>query len=262
MSTDTLAVMRDTTNTMTREIAHAVYDALVEIGGAREDNRTTFAHDHTTGFHAEDRVVPALGRGGKFRRNTGMRLDGTFGECWYVDGYPEDMNRPRRMIIAALEPLLDDLRRRNEVRQIVAGHEHAVPCTVAHQKPARPETGHETGPEVGPEAASVYNINDPRHGAALGAQPTYMRGLPDPVWHIECWNPLDPDTGKGGHITLDVPVQSRDGAHAHLAFIKKRHQLEGRTYAHYDIVESVYTLTVTTTVHDDRTVTRDAHLPS
>lgn len=106
--------MRDDANTMTPETANAVFDALVAHGGAREERRDYFVHDHTTGYHREDGVVHALGMGGKFRRNRSTRPDGTFGEHWYVDGYQEDYTPERRAVIATLAPILDDLRVRHE----------------------------------------------------------------------------------------------------------------------------------------------------
>lgn len=109
-----MSAYRDNTNTMTPATANLVYDALVTHGRAREDGRDQFIYDHSTGFHSEDRVVPALGSGGKFRRNTGTRLDGTFGEHWYVDGYQEDYTPARRAVIATLAPILDALRVRHE----------------------------------------------------------------------------------------------------------------------------------------------------
>ena len=107
-------------NTMTVATANAVYDALVEHGGAREDRRPQFVRSHTLDFHTEDSVVHALGLGGKFRRNRSTRPDGTFGEHWYVDGYPESYTADRRAIIATLAPILDTLRARHE-----AEHTHA-----------------------------------------------------------------------------------------------------------------------------------------
>jgi hypothetical protein len=105
---------RDAANTMTPETAHAVYDALVEHGGAIESHRERFVHSHTTRFHGGDKVVYALGPGGKFRRTAAIRGDGTYGEHWYVDGYPEDYTPTRRAVIATLAPILDALRVRHE----------------------------------------------------------------------------------------------------------------------------------------------------
>lgn len=113
-------MLRDDTNTMSVETANAVYDALVEHGRAREDRREQFVYDHTTGFLREDGVVIALGSGGKFRRNRGMRPDGTFGEHWYVDGYQEHYTPERRAVIATLNPILDTLRARHEAEQATA----------------------------------------------------------------------------------------------------------------------------------------------
>lgn len=111
---------RDDTNTMSVETANAVYDALVKHGGAREDRRRQFVRSHLMDFHREDRVVPALGSGGKFRRNRSTRPDGTFGEHWYVDCYPEHDTDARRAIIATLNPILDTLRARHEAERVTA----------------------------------------------------------------------------------------------------------------------------------------------
>lgn len=113
-------MLRDDTNTMSADTANAVFDALVQHGRAHEERRDYFVHDHTTRYHSEDRVVPALGSGGKFRRNRATRPDGTFGEHWYVDGYPEDYTPERRAVIAALNPILDALRARHEAEQATA----------------------------------------------------------------------------------------------------------------------------------------------
>lgn len=110
-------MLRDDTNTMSVATANAVFDALVEHGRAREDRRDQFVYDHTTRFHSEDRVVHALGSGGKFRRNRSTRPDGTFGEHWYVDGYQEDSTAERRAVIATLNPVLDRLRARHEAER-------------------------------------------------------------------------------------------------------------------------------------------------
>lgn len=94
-----------------------------------------------------------------------------------------------------------------------------------------------------------YNINDPRHIAATGPHVTATSNLPAPLWRVECWSPYDPETGKGGRYSGCPEDQSLDGARRYLADLKAQHETEGKTYAHYDIVEYVYDLTYETTVH-------------
>lgn len=109
---------RSDPTTMSVTTANAVYDALITHGGAPEDGRRQFVRNHLTRFCREDRVVRALGPGGKFRRNPcAQRPDGTYGEHWFVDGYKEDYTDARRTVIATLAPILDALRVQHEAEQ-------------------------------------------------------------------------------------------------------------------------------------------------
>lgn len=97
--------------------------------------------------------------------------------------------------------------------------------------------------------ATGYNLNDPRRVAATGPHVTFTPDLPPPLWRVECWNPQDPVTGRGGRYSSAPEDQSLDGARQHLADLKVQHAAEGKTYAHYDIVEYVYDLMYEVTVH-------------
>lgn len=78
---------------LTAEQANAIFDTLVTYAGAREDNRDYFVSIQTREHLTEYRFGGSLGFGGKVWRNTGHRPDGTWGECWYVSAYPEDIGR-------------------------------------------------------------------------------------------------------------------------------------------------------------------------
>lgn len=92
---------------MTTEQAEAVWQILVEECGATFDHG--FVFHETTKYIDEWRFMGRLGFGGKFRRNRGWRDDGTWGEKWYVDCYPEDETDDRRALIAAANKRLADL---------------------------------------------------------------------------------------------------------------------------------------------------------
>jgi hypothetical protein len=104
-------MLRDGSNILTPEQANAVFDILVEHAGARETMRPYFVSSQTSEFCSEFRFGGLLGGGGKFWRNTGFRADGTWGEVWYVNGYPEDEQRypDVRPAIAATNPHLTAL---------------------------------------------------------------------------------------------------------------------------------------------------------
>ena len=94
--------------------ANAVFDVLVEHAGANEHLREEFVHHQTRRYMREFRFIGSLGFGGKFRRGTNRHADGTFGESWYIDTYPEDMTPAREQAIATANPLLDSLREQAE----------------------------------------------------------------------------------------------------------------------------------------------------
>ena len=107
---------------MSDETAHAVFDVLVETLGASEHWRLDFIHHQTDRVCSEHRIIGGLlGMGGKFRRNTGSRRygDGTYGEIWFVDAYPEDMNDERRAMIETTNERLEALRSAHESVQDV-----------------------------------------------------------------------------------------------------------------------------------------------
>lgn len=77
------------------EVAHAIYDILVDECGAADGHesfgcyslRDLFVGNQTNGFITEWRFSGALGFGGKFWRNVGR---------WYVSCYRED-ETPKRL---------------------------------------------------------------------------------------------------------------------------------------------------------------------
>jgi hypothetical protein len=106
---------------MSDETAHAVFDVLVETVGASEHWRLDFIHRQTGRVCSEHRIIGCLlGMGGKFRRNTGSRRygDGTYGEIWFVDAYPEDMNDERRAMIEATNARLEQIRAQVEADDV------------------------------------------------------------------------------------------------------------------------------------------------
>ena len=92
------------------ESAERVYDVLVDKCGAPERQRAHFVHAQSSEDVVEWRFQGSLGFGGKFWRNSGSRPDGSWGECWYVNCYPEDRTTTRdvaaREANDALWPLL------------------------------------------------------------------------------------------------------------------------------------------------------------
>lgn len=71
---------------MTGEFANQIYDVLVEVCGAREDERAMFIYHHTKPQPTtEFRFAGSLGFGGKFYSRHGF----------YVSCYPEDLTAER-----------------------------------------------------------------------------------------------------------------------------------------------------------------------
>lgn len=95
---------------LTDETANKVYDILVATIDATERGREYFVHAQTTEHLTEFRLSSPLGFGGKFWRNPGTLPDGTYGERWYVNTYPEDQTPARDAMIAAANTALDTLR--------------------------------------------------------------------------------------------------------------------------------------------------------
>ena len=73
---------------MTEEKANKVYDILVSLGNAREDDRGCFVYNHTTSECSEWRFCGNLGFGAY--RNT-------------VDCYREDLTEERKNIIDKID---------------------------------------------------------------------------------------------------------------------------------------------------------------
>ena len=94
-------------NPLTVAEAEAIWDILTTEGGATSDHG--FVHHQSTNFETEWRFMGHFGMGGKFRRNTGHRPDGTWGEIWYVDYYPEDRTAERDAIAKRINDLLRGL---------------------------------------------------------------------------------------------------------------------------------------------------------
>ena len=80
--------------------AEKVYDILVEVCGAKEDQRNHFVANQTTDAIDEWRFCGKLGFGGKFRR---------YDKRLYVDCYPEDETPERRAMIDAANERLKAL---------------------------------------------------------------------------------------------------------------------------------------------------------
>lgn len=91
---------------MTEERANRVYDVLVRLAGARDDDddRLMFVHIQTREWCTEYRFMGSLGFGGKFWRTP----DG-FGERWRIDCYREDETPGRRRIIDETNEALEQL---------------------------------------------------------------------------------------------------------------------------------------------------------
>jgi len=83
------------------ELYNRVYDLLVHIGGASEDLRSSFLHNHTVSKDActEWRFCGRLGFGGKFRS-----------QSFTVDCYKEDETPERVKIIADINTALEGLK--------------------------------------------------------------------------------------------------------------------------------------------------------
>ena len=98
---------------LSAEMAGAIYDVLVGECKAPARSREHFIHAQTRRHETEWRFMGSLGFGGKFWRTTGRRSDGSWGECWYVNQYPEDATADSRGVIhaanAKLSALLDGL---------------------------------------------------------------------------------------------------------------------------------------------------------
>ncbi len=96
--------MMYTYNDTDRPFFAAVYDVLVEYGGAVEDpqNKESFILAFTQREHptCEFRCVSALGFGGKFWRNA---------DRFYVNYYREDRNKKRDALEAKLNVLIGGL---------------------------------------------------------------------------------------------------------------------------------------------------------
>ena len=95
--------------------ATSVFDVLERECAASVNMREDFAFHQTDRVCEEYRFGGMLGFGGKFRRNVGRRPDGTWGEIWYVDAYPEELpdnalGQSRRLAIAAANAELEKLR--------------------------------------------------------------------------------------------------------------------------------------------------------
>ena len=90
-------------NPLSKEAANAVWDLLVEMGGAsqHEDSRRDFVYNQTTEFCREWRFQGMFGFGGKFYR------DGT---RWRVGHYQEDDSPKRNKTRDAINAKLDEMR--------------------------------------------------------------------------------------------------------------------------------------------------------
>jgi len=89
---------------MTELHAHKVYDILVEIGGANEEDRYGFVHHHSKENPCSEwRFCGHLGFGGKYRRLTNK-----------VDCYPEHLNARRQKIIDEINQKLEVVAERSK----------------------------------------------------------------------------------------------------------------------------------------------------
>jgi hypothetical protein len=84
---------------MTKDKANYVYDQLVAIGGAREEDRDNFVYHHSEAKEKCDewRFIGKLGFGGKYRSQRNR-----------VDCYREDETPERNDIIERLNKALSD----------------------------------------------------------------------------------------------------------------------------------------------------------
>jgi len=84
---------------MTEEIAHKVYDILVEMAGADKAMRDSFVSHHTTDEDCcEWRFSGKLGFGGKY-----------YSEVNRVDCYPEDYSNDRKVLVKKINHALNDI---------------------------------------------------------------------------------------------------------------------------------------------------------
>lgn len=83
---------------MTKQRANAIYDLLVTIGGAREDDRDDFVTSHSDDKCTQWRFFGRLGFGGKY-----------FSQDNIVSCYREDMNEERKQLIEAINAKLSRL---------------------------------------------------------------------------------------------------------------------------------------------------------
>jgi len=88
------------------DTAHAIYDLLVSTCRASAHGRESFVYAQTRRHESEWRFMGALGFGGKFWRTHGRRPDGSWGECWLVNQYPEDATDESRAMIVKANNLL------------------------------------------------------------------------------------------------------------------------------------------------------------
>lgn len=102
---------------LTNDAANAIYDALVETVQAPERWRADFVHHQTDRLCTQHRIIGgALGMGGKFERNTGLRRygDGSWGEYWYVTAYKEDVTDTLHAMIEAANARVEEIRAKVE----------------------------------------------------------------------------------------------------------------------------------------------------
>jgi hypothetical protein len=97
--------------TLTGEQAEGVWAILTEICGATSDYG--FVYHQTTEHVTEWRFMGALGFGGKFWRTRSTRPDGTWGDWWHVNCYPEDVTERLATIVRA-NAALWELQRKSE----------------------------------------------------------------------------------------------------------------------------------------------------
>lgn len=96
---------------MDENTANRIYDILVDECKAPERWRRDFVYHQTHGECFEYRFQGALGFGGKFWNTRGYRPDGTWGDMWHVNQYPEDENEQTLAMTLNANEALHDLRR-------------------------------------------------------------------------------------------------------------------------------------------------------
>lgn len=91
-------------NTLSFATANAVYDVLVKHAGEieDEDSRDMFVHAQTTEYIREYRFMGGLGFGGKFWRED-------WSGKWFVNCYPENLNKRTEALIAETNAALKEL---------------------------------------------------------------------------------------------------------------------------------------------------------